>query len=1059
MRRCGVLMPLSALPGAYGIGSMGGEARAFVDFLARAGQSSWQLLPIGPTGYGDSPYQSFSAFSGNPYFIDIDALVQDGLLGAQEAAKARRPVGGVDYAWLYETRLTLLQMAVERMPQDAPAMLAFFDEEAWWLEDYALFMAIKGLYGDVSWQEWPDALRLRDEAALREARARLTAQVRFWRGVQYVFYRQWGALKAYANKRGVELVGDIPIYVSPDSSDIWAAPALFQMDKNRRFTHVAGCPPDGFSVDGQLWGNPLYAWEYHKKTDFAWWGKRLCHAARVYDVTRIDHFRGFAGYFSIPAGGKPADGAWVTGPGKAFIESVNRQLPGLCIIAEDLGHLTPDVVELLRYSGYPGMKVLQFAFDSREESDYMPHNYEKNCVVYTGTHDNTTTADWAVSAPAEDVALARRYFGLVPEQDFTASLIRAALASVSELAIIPMADWLGLGVQARINKPSTVGGNWVWRMEQSAADAALAARMAGLARLYGRGAAKTRAPAGKENETMQKAWWKEAVVYQVYPRSFCDSNGDGVGDLPGIASKLDYFKELGVDVVWLSPVYESPNDDNGYDISNYRDIMAEFGTLADWEALLAGVHARGMRLIMDLVVNHTSDEHPWFVESRGSKDNKYRDYYIWRAAKPDGSLPNNWGSYFSGPAWEYDKATGEYYLHLFSKKQADLNWESPDVRREVKDIVRFWLDKGIDGFRIDVVNQMAKAKGLPDGATEDMLCDVIGTEHHANLPENHAILQELTRDVFSKYDVMTVGESSFVDPEEGARYSAPERGELNMVIQFEAMGLDYGGDEKFSIGRYRPKALKEVFACWQNGLNGRGWNCNYLTSHDQPRHLSRYGDDGTYHFESATMFATLLHTLQGTPFIYQGEELGMTNMPFTSFADFRDVEVKNWLAQQRKRPDFDEAAAMVRLRHFSRDNARTPMQWTHGKNAGFTAGTPWIGVNPNYTHLNAEDEAQDEGSVLSYYKRLTALRHAEELLVYGDFTELLPEDEAVFAYVRSYEGKRALILLNMTGQKAAFALPFAPRGTVKLANVKSPAPLGTKMALSPWEAQVVFLED
>ena len=1054
MRRCGVLMPLSALPGAYGIGGMGKEATEFVDFLASAGQSSWQLLPIGPTGYGDSPYQSFSAFSGNPYYIDIDALVKDGLLTPTEAEKARRPVGDVDYAWLYETRFTLLQSAVERMPRSDAAMQAFFDEEAWWLDDYALFMAIKGTLGGISWQEWPEELRLREERALLTQRQRLDAEFHFWRCVQYVFYRQWGALKAYANGRGVELIGDIPIYVSPDSSDIWASPALFQMDKNRRLTHVAGCPPDGFSADGQLWGNPLYDWDYHAKTDFTWWGKRLAHAARVYDVTRIDHFRGFAGYFSIPAHGKPVDGAWKTGPGEALIESINRQLPGLRIIAEDLGYLTPDVAQLLAYSGYPGMKVLQFAFDSREESDYMPHNYERNSVVYTGTHDNTTTADWELSAPAEDVALARRYLDVQPGdgRDFTRCLIRAALGSVSELAVIPMADWLGLGVQGRINRPSTLGGNWVWRLQPGAATPALAAEMRELTRLYGRARAE-------RTEEMEQKWWKEAVVYQVYPRSFCDSDGDGVGDLAGIASKLDYLKELGVDVVWLSPVYESPNDDNGYDISNYRDIMREFGTLADFESLLAGVHARGMRLIMDLVVNHTSDEHPWFIESKKSRDNPYRDYYIWRSAKPDGSLPNNWGSYFSGPAWQYDEATGEYYMHLFSKKQADLNWESPDVRREVKDIIRFWLDKGIDGFRIDVVNQMAKTKGLPDGSTTDMLCDVVGAEHHANLPENHAILQELTRDVFSQYDMMTVGESAFVDPDEGARYSAPERGELNMVIQFEAMGLDYGGDEKFSIGKYRPKALADVFRRWQQGLNGRGWNCNYLTSHDQPRHVSRYGDDSAFHYESATLLATLLHTLQGTPFIYQGEELGMTNMAFRDFSDFRDVESINWLAEQKRRPDYDEAKAMARLSHFSRDNARTPMQWTRGANAGFTTGTPWIPVNPNHTRLNAEDEAKDEGSVLSYYKRLTALRHAEKLLVYGDFTDLLTNDEAVFAYVRAWQGRRALVLLNMTGADAQAVLPFAPRGQLRLTNVKHPAPLAAEMKLSPWEAQVVFLED
>ena len=556
---------------------------------------------------------------------------------------------------------------------------------------------------------------------------------------------------------------------------------------------------------------------------------------------------------------------------------------------------------------------------------------------------------------------------------------------------------------------------------------------------------------------MQQTWWKEAVIYQVYPRSFCDGNGDGIGDIKGIESKLDYLKKLGVDVVWLSPVYQSPNDDNGYDISDYCAIMAEFGSIADWEELLAQVHARGMRLIMDLVVNHTSDEHPWFIESRSSRDNPRRDYYIWRSAKPDGSLPNNWGSFFSGPAWEYDAATDQYYMHLFSKKQADLNWESPDVRREIKEMIRFWLDKGIDGFRIDVVNQMSKTKGLPDGSTTDMLCDVVGVEHHANLPENHALLRELTADVFSKYDVMTLGEAAFVDPEEGMRYSDPAREELNLVIHFEAMGLDYGGDGKFSIGDYRPLELKKVFSRWQSGLNGRGWNCNYLSSHDQPRHLSRYGDDGQYRFESATMFATLLHTLQGTPIIYQGEELGMTNMPFAGFDDFRDVESKNWWHEQAQRTGFDEQAALARLRHFSRDNARTPMQWTPEENAGFTTGTPWIGINPNYRAVNAATEATDPNSVLCYYRRLTALRRAEKLLVYGDFTDLLPEHEAVFAYLRRLDQQCALVLLNLTGESTCFELPFTPGGEVRLENYANPSPLARQMALQPWEAQVVFL--
>ena len=500
MRRAGVLMPVSSLPGDYGIGSLGKPACDFIDFLADGGQSCWQMLPVGPTGYGDSPYQSFCAFAGNPYWIDLDLLVSEGLLTRQEAATAKQAdCGMVDYAWLYETRFALLRKAVARLDHTNVVFCAFCDEEAWWLDDYSLFMSIKDQQGGVSWQEWPEELRIRKEQALLRARQELAEDFGFWQGVQFLFYRQWDCLKAYAGVRGISIIGDIPIYVSPDSSDIWSAPALFQVDKDRRLTHVSGVPPDGFSADGQFWGNPLYDWDYHIKTDFAWWGRRMRHAARVFDMTRIDHFRGFAGYFSIPAAGKPAQGDWKIGPGKAFIDSITRQLPGLSIIAEDLGYLTPDVIELLRYSGYPGMKILQFAFDSREESDYMPHNYQPNSVVYTGTHDNTTTADWEHSAPPEDVALARRYLDIVPGRDFTESFIRAALGSVSELAVIPLADWLGLGKTARINAPSTVGGNWIWRVDARQLSPALQKRMQEISGLYGRkGAQKTEQTPGEE---------------------------------------------------------------------------------------------------------------------------------------------------------------------------------------------------------------------------------------------------------------------------------------------------------------------------------------------------------------------------------------------------------------------------------------------------------------------------------------------------------------------------------------------------------------------------------
>lgn len=488
MRSSGILMPISALPGAYGIGSLGDPAMRFVDFLKAAGQKSWQILPIGPTGYGNSPYQSFSAFSGNPYLIDPELLRRQGLLTQAECALHQEAEGTpISYQRLFETRCDLLRHAVSRLDREDPSLLRFCEENKDWLSEYSLFMALKEENGYCSWQQWSDELRLRRPTVLQETRERLKEEIFFQSAVQYLFYAQWYALKAYANAQGVRLIGDIPIYVSPDSSDLWVDPALFQVDEQVRLTRVAGCPPDGFSASGQVWGNPLYAWEAHKRTDYAWWGRRLRHASQVYDVVRIDHFRGFAGYFSIQAGADTAvDGCWCPGPGTDFIDGIKKLVPQAEIIAEDLGHLTDDVRALLAYSGFPGMKVLQFAFDSREASDYLPHHYYHNCVVYTGTHDNTTTADWCFSAPPEDVAYAKRYLGCAPDQDFTASMIRQALACVADTAIIPMQDWLGLGREARINTPSTLGDNWVWRVDPSCLNDALAGHIAAMCTLYGR---------------------------------------------------------------------------------------------------------------------------------------------------------------------------------------------------------------------------------------------------------------------------------------------------------------------------------------------------------------------------------------------------------------------------------------------------------------------------------------------------------------------------------------------------------------------------------------------
>lgn len=490
MRTSGILMPVSSLPSPYGIGSLGAEAYRFVDFLAAAGQRYWQILPIGPTGYGDSPYQSFSAFAANPYFIDLDALEQRGLLTHDEIARfdfGPDAPEGIDYGALFRTRFAVLELAVRRFDAGEDAFRDFCAANAFWLDDYALFMALKAENGMRAFSLWPKDVRARRPAALAAARARLAGQVRFWQVVQYLFYEQWAALKAYANAKGVEFIGDIPIYVSSDSSDLWADPSLFQVDADGALTEVAGCPPDAFAADGQLWGNPLYNWDVHLKTGCAWWIRRLRHASAVYDVVRIDHFRGFESYYAIPARDKTAvNGVWRKGPGTAFIDVIRRKLPDVRIIAEDLGYLTDDVKALLRASGFPGMKVLQFAFDSREESDYLPHNYTQNSVVYTGTHDNTTTADWELSAPAGDVAFARRYLDVEGDADFTRRFIRAALASVSDTAVIPMPDWLGLGAEARINTPSTLGGNWLWRMDPAALTDALAADILALTKLYGR---------------------------------------------------------------------------------------------------------------------------------------------------------------------------------------------------------------------------------------------------------------------------------------------------------------------------------------------------------------------------------------------------------------------------------------------------------------------------------------------------------------------------------------------------------------------------------------------
>lgn len=484
-------MPIFSLPSPYGIGTLGAEARDFVDFLAAGGQSCWQLLPIGPTSYGDSPYQSFSSFAGNPYFIDLDALAAEGLL--ERAEYESLPWGDdparVDYGLLYETRYPVLQKACRRLlAQGREDFFRFCAAEDEWLGDYALFMALKEQHGGASWFEWEPELRLREPSALTNAAKELAEQVDFWKGVQYLFFRQWNALKSYAQLRGVAIIGDLPIYVSGDSADVWADQAQFQLDKEGRPTEVAGCPPDGFSADGQLWGNPLFDWEYMKKDGYAWWLRRIAFQFRLYDTLRIDHFRGFDSYYAIPYGEATAkNGRWRPGPGIAFFRAVNKALGEKDIIAEDLGFLTPSVRQLLADSGYPGMKVLEFAFDSRDGgNDYLPHCYPRHCVVYTGTHDNDTILGWAASAPADDVAFAKAYLRLTEEEGVHWGMMRAAWASVADLAVMQFQDLLGLGREGRINTPSTLGTNWQWRALPGTYDASLAQRLYAEARLYQR---------------------------------------------------------------------------------------------------------------------------------------------------------------------------------------------------------------------------------------------------------------------------------------------------------------------------------------------------------------------------------------------------------------------------------------------------------------------------------------------------------------------------------------------------------------------------------------------
>lgn len=553
---------------------------------------------------------------------------------------------------------------------------------------------------------------------------------------------------------------------------------------------------------------------------------------------------------------------------------------------------------------------------------------------------------------------------------------------------------------------------------------------------------------------MKKAWWKEAIVYQIYPRSFCDSNGDGIGDLNGITSKLDYLKELGIDVIWLSPVYKSPNDDNGYDISDYEAIMTEFGTMDDFDKMLSEAHKRGIKIVMDLVVNHTSDEHPWFVESRSSKDNPKRDYYIWKEGK-NGKEPNNWGSAFSGPAWKYDEKTDMYYLHLFSVKQPDLNWENQKVRKEVFDMMTRWCKKGIDGFRMDVISLISKPEGFPDAKVVGLYGDM---NICANGPKVHDYLKEMNQKVLSKFDIMTVGETAGVTLDEAKRYANSEGSELNMVFQFEHMNLDSGEKFKWSTKHIPLVPLKENLTKWQLGLDDVAWNSLYFCNHDQPRIVSRLGDDSDEFRElSAKCIATCLHMMQGTPYVYQGEELGMTNTVFNSVDDFRDLESVNAYRELIESGLYTKEDMFPKIAHKSRDNARTPMPWDTSENAGFTTGTPWLALNPNYNKINVADQLKRENSVFHYYQKLIKLRKEYEIIVYGKYELLLPDDEHIFAYVRTLGNQKLLVVCNFSKTEQKFDFSGYENAKVLISNYDGN--ISEKATLKPYSAIALLLDN
>ena len=542
---------------------------------------------------------------------------------------------------------------------------------------------------------------------------------------------------------------------------------------------------------------------------------------------------------------------------------------------------------------------------------------------------------------------------------------------------------------------------------------------------------------------MKTEWWKKAVVYQIYPRSFCDSNGDGIGDINGIRSKLGYIKKLGVDVIWLSPVYQSPMRDNGYDISDYTDINPEFGTMADFDLLLEDAHKLGLKIIMDLVVNHSSDQHPCFIKSRSGKQNLKRDYYIWRDGK-NGGPPNNWQAWFGGPAWTKDEKTGQYFLHIFSPYQPDLNWENPALRSAIYSIMRWWLDKGIDGFRMDAISLYSKPQDFPDGDAKKLIY---------NGPRIHEFMRELRREVLSKYDIMTVGETGGVTVDQAIQYADSGGSELDMVFQFEQAELDGGETFKWNDRKIKLVELKEVFSRWQTVLYGRAWNSLYWCNHDQPRIVSRLGDEGEYREKSAKMLACCLHFLQGTPYVYQGEELGMTNAPFTNISDYRDLEsvnAYNTLVIQEKRITHEDMLRYMGLK--SRDTSRTPMHWNSGANAGFSTHTPWIMVNPNFKQVNAEEQTSRSDSVFAFYQKLIQLRKKLDIITFGTYDLLLPDDPDLYVYTRKHNNEELLVICNFSPKGRSYSTPERFKNATPL--ISNEETKDCKSTLGPFGAAV-----